>query len=100
MAYDPLPPPEYVTGTGQALVHVHDPSRCQGRWCVIHNPMPGPWDAWPTHWRSDRGIMERVCPHGTGHPVAEDYGRVSGWELVHGCCECPCAPSNYYDDGS
>jgi hypothetical protein len=75
----------YRTGTGQDLVNVHSSRRCRGSWCVIHNPMPGPWSSWPTHWRSDAGIMERICPCGVGHPVVE------GWFLpdalgVHGCC--------------
>lgn len=40
--------------------------------------------------------MERTCPHGIGHPVAEmieyalEHGK--GYELVHGCDGCPCGP--------
>lgn len=59
---------------------------------MIHRPMPGPWESWPTHWRGDRGIMERICTHGTGHPVAESWGYLPDYELIHGCCGCPCAP--------
>ena len=82
----------HVTGSGQEL-DVHKRIDCRGPWCVVHAPMQGPWDLWPTYWRSDRRIMERICPHGTGHPVAEDYGRLPDHELVHGCCGCPCSPN-------
>lgn len=82
----------YHTGTGR-WIRVHGSDRCSGEYCVIHNPMRGPWSSWLTHWRSDRGIMERICPdHGVGHPVAEDYARLPDWELIHGCCGCPCRP--------
>lgn len=92
---------EYVTGTGIRLTHVHEPYLCFGRPCVIHNPMPGPWESWPTHWRADAGKMERLCPCGVGHPLAEDYERLrtnmhEEWKiqvyLSHACCGCPCAP--------
>lgn len=75
----------YVTGTGQHLTQIHPEYRCvTSRWCVIHRPMPGPWSDWPTHWRSDwGGFMERICPCGVGHPVAEDSPRHNWW---HGCC--------------
>lgn len=75
--------------SGQVL-NTHNESECRGQWCAIHLPMPGPWSEWPRMWREDRGIMERICPCGIGHPVAEMYdwaienGR--GFELVHGCC--------------
>ena len=86
----------YTTGTGQKLLYVHNITQCirMDQWvCVIHNPLDGPWRDWPTHWREDRGIMERICPCGVGHPVAESYGSLPGYELIHGCCGCPCAPN-------
>jgi len=87
---------EYTTGTGVKLTAVHEPWRCLGRWCVIHNPMPGPWSDWPTHWRGDTGEMERICPCGVGHPAVESL-RASG---VHGCCgRHRCWPSEYEKDG-
>lgn len=91
----------YVTGTGQELINVHQPYLCVGRPCVIHNPLDGPWSSWPTHWREDAGKMERICPHGVGHPVAEDWARLrqnlhEEWKIqahmVHACDGCPCAP--------
>lgn len=49
-----------------------------------------------THWRGDRGMMERICPHGVGHPdpdhlahIARAYGKASArTESVHGCDGC------------
>lgn len=82
---------DYRTGTGQML-RVHPESKCHTQWCVIHRPMSGPWDGWPTHWRFDREIMERICPHGIGHPAREQsemwarQGREH--EGVHGCDGC------------
>ena len=50
------------------LVNVHDESKCAGRECIIHSPRPRATDEWPQIWREDRGIFERICPHGVGHP--------------------------------
>lgn len=47
----------------------------------------------PQNFRPDRGIMERVCPHGVGHPDPDDHyywsslGRLSEF-LLHGCDGC------------
>jgi hypothetical protein len=54
--------------------------------------MPGVWDEWPTHWRSDRAIMERICPCGVGHPAAEEYMLHNYAVLMHGCCHHACIP--------
>jgi hypothetical protein len=75
----------YVTGTGQRMT-THPLKHCKFRWCVIHNPMPGVWEPWPTHWRTDRNLMERICPCGVGHPAAEEYMIHNYAVLVHGCC--------------
>ncbi len=49
-------------------MNVHDASQCNGRTCIIHNPTDHQMRSWPLHWRSDRGIFERICPHRIGHP--------------------------------
>lgn len=77
----------YVTGTGD-LLKVHDADVCAGDPCIIHNPSDHHMRTWPTHWRPDRGIMERRCPHGIGHPDPDDDGR----DHVHGCDGC-CKPA-------
>jgi hypothetical protein len=80
------------------LVNVHSPGKCAGRACVIHRPSDHHMVDWPLHWRSDRRIMERICPHGIGHPDPDDLayhltrpGRVGERESsVHGCDGCCC----------
>lgn len=90
-------PETHLLESGQTLVNVHPRLECVGEWCPIHRPMPGPWSNWPRQWSDERDIMERVCPHGIGHPVAEMYQwameRGRGFDLVHGCCSsCICSP--------
>ena len=54
--------------TETVLHNVHSPSACAGANCTIHNRSDHHMRSFPQHWRSDRGIMERICPHGVGHP--------------------------------
>lgn len=68
----PVTGEEYTTGTGQRLANVHHPTQCAGRHCAIHNPSEHVMDLFPTHWRGDHGLMERICPHGIGHPDPDD----------------------------
>jgi hypothetical protein len=87
---------EYITGTGQKVL-VHDGTTCQGH-CCIHNPSDHHMKDWPTNWRQDRGMMERMCSHGVGHPdpddlafkrsVAKKFKRSSYDDGVHGCDGC------------
>lgn len=80
---------------GAVLVNVHPPERCAGRPCVIHAPSDHHMRDWPTNWRGDTRIMERMCPHGIGHPDPDDvaYNESAGrdWIGVHGCDSC-CQP--------
>lgn len=78
---------------GIRLQNVHSDAVCVGRACVIHNPTNHPMSHWQLHWRSDRGIFERICTaHGVGHPDPDqfDYWRQENrmYEAVHGCCGC------------
>lgn len=83
----------YVTGTGQILTNVHPLTMdCITEGCVIHNPSD-PHQDWPTHWRYDRHIMERICPHGIGHPDRDDtnFRKRHGMDDadgIHGCDGC------------
>ena len=86
---------KYTTGTGQKLT-VHSKNKCEGSFCTIHNPSDHIMRDWPTHWRDDRGLMERICKHGVGHPDPDDlaYRKLIGvggkYDGVHGCCGCCC----------
>ena len=56
---------EYLLPTGQLLVNVHEPDKCRGEWCVIHNPLDT-YDRERLHWRADKGLFEVICEHGVG----------------------------------
>ena len=75
-----------------ALRNVHDPAGCEGEVCPIHTPTEHHMRRWPLHWRDDRGILERICRHGCGHPDPDHFPRWDecGWgaNAVHGCCGC------------
>lgn len=84
----------WESSTGQLML-VHAKARCSG-YCAIHNPSDTHMKSWPTYWRADRGLMERTCEHGIGHP---DPDQVRFWykiydtnraeaETVHGCDGC------------
>jgi len=64
--------------------------------CVIHNQTDHHMQWWPLHWRSDRGIFERICSHGIGHPDPDQgpYWKATDqdWQFVHGCDGC-CSPT-------
>lgn len=86
---------EYTTGKGQRLL-VHSKASCKGEHCVIHNPSDHPMRDFPTYWRTDRALMERICPHGIGHPDPDDIefkrqlkgDEYAANESVHGCDGC------------
>jgi hypothetical protein len=83
--------------TGFETITVHDRSEnCQTYGCVIHNPSKHPMSDFPLHWRYDVKLMERICPHGVGHPdpdAIEFTRRSIGAETArvranHGCDGC------------
>lgn len=79
---------EFTTGMGQRLM-VHSQEACKGDNCVIHNPSDHSMRDFQTYWRQDRGIMERICTHGIGHPDPDDLTvRTYKHERVHGCDGC------------
>ena len=81
-----------VQTTDVVLRNVHPESACTGTFCVVHNPSPHHMRTWKLNWRDDRGLMERICPHGVGHPDPDSlafhvrHGRT--WQGIHGCCGC------------
>lgn len=87
-----------LENTDMTLINVHVPYLCAGRTCVIHNMTNHHMRAFPQVWRADRQFMERICPHGVGHPdpdqweyLVEKYGeKTAKTEMVHGCCQGGC----------
>lgn len=75
-----------ILWTHKAEVCANDPA------CVIHDPSDHHMRDFPLHWRDDRGLMERICPHGVGHPDPDglafhlEAGR--DYMGVHGCDGC------------
>lgn len=74
------------------LINVHPPAACEGRACCIHNPSDHPLKDAPMHWRADKRVMERICPHGIGHDDPDDYAYRKAIDSrasdVHGCDGC------------
>jgi hypothetical protein len=75
------------------LVGVHSPDACAPQYaCPMHRPTEHHMRGWEVVWRADRGILERVCAHGVGHPDPDQfsYWKANGMEAeaVHGCCGC------------
>lgn len=78
------------------LLNVHDPERCDGRYCSVHKRSDHSMRSFPQIWRWDRGIMERICPHGIGHPDPDEMSYLASLlpeEIVyangvHGCDGC------------
>lgn len=98
-----------LTGEFRDLIVLHDGSTlvthgrraCRGRTCSVHNPSDHALREAPLHWRDDRRLMERLCPHGIGHPdpdhvsfVRLTYGAGHAFTAgVHGCDGCCRGPS-------
>lgn len=70
---------------GGEYIYAHGIEKCNPDPCCIHNPSEHHMRLWPQHWRADRGIMERTCPHGVGHPDPDD---ISNTDKIHGCDGC------------
>lgn len=66
------------------LCRVHASAACAGRPCPLHNRTDHHMRGFPQHYREDRGFMERICPHGVGHPDPDCIRA----DPVHGCDGC------------
>jgi hypothetical protein len=69
---------------------------CRTYGCCIHNVTNHHMKSWMQNWRNDRKMMERICPHGIGHPDPDHmswFERTHGkeaasYEGIHGCDGC------------
>lgn len=62
----------------------HSPDKCKGHHCPVHNPSNHHMRKFKLNFRHDRGITERICKHGVGHPDPDDIST----DKTHGCCGC------------
>lgn len=73
---------------GEELL-AHTKKQCLGTYCTIHKFSDHHMVKWTQHWRGDRGIMERICAHGIGHPDPDDIRITNGSDDgTHGCDGC------------
>lgn len=70
------------------LNNTHESDQCWRGPCTIHNRSDHPMRSFPQHWRSDRGLMERICEHNVGHPDPDIPHDKSSYEWVHACDGC------------
>lgn len=67
----------------------HPAGQCIGAVCPLHKRTEHSMRSFPQHWRGDRGLMERICPHGIGHPDPDDPKLITDdGEGIHGCDGC------------
>jgi hypothetical protein len=90
-------PLESVTIVGGERLRAHPKDRCAGdERCAIHKPTQHSMSEFPQHFREDTGIMERICPHGVGHPdpdhlwfITKMFGeKLAHTQSIHGCDGC------------
>jgi hypothetical protein len=76
-----------VAGPGEEMLLTHPRWRCEGREipCCIHSPSDHHMRTWKMDWRDDTGVMERICPHGTGHPDPDHMTYVRSLTPEHKC---------------
>lgn len=91
--YNPETTLTEVVGQPGVILRTHNPGACaHDDSCSIHKPSNHLLSGAPLNWRTDRGIMERICEHGVGHDDPDDltYRRSIGREAsgTHGCDGC------------
>ena len=69
-------------------MQVHDSDSCAGEYCTLHNRSNHSMRSFPQHWRGDKALMERTCPHGIGHPDPDEINLNINSRNVHGCDGC------------
>lgn len=67
------------------VLWVHRKKECKGQACPIHRRSKHHMRKWPQHWRPS--LMERICPHGIGHPDPDDL-MADSWSTRHSCDGC------------
>lgn len=87
---------EHNAAQSARLLNVHSRKLCDGQVCCIHNRSAHTMRRFKQIWRDDRSLMERVCPHGVGHPDPDHLAYIASLrgseyaqeEAIHGCDGC------------
>lgn len=93
----------FILNSGQCI-RAHKAGDCIEP-CTLHSPSNHHMVTWMLIWREDAGILERLCPHGIGHPdpdMLNFFRRKLGKDEVHpgeihGCDGC-CQPESEKSD--
>lgn len=76
----------------EKLRDVHPSTVCEGRPCIIHNPINGEFRSMPIEWDNDLGAFGRICMHNLWHPDPSQFAfwRLYGMEsrATHPCDRC------------
>lgn len=81
-------PETFTTSFNQKLNNVHDYGTCIGEFCVIHKWSNHAMVNFPQFWRDDKKMMERICPHGVGHPDPDEPRLDIAGRGIHACDGC------------
>jgi len=68
-------------------IWVHNETLCDGQKCTIHRRSNHHMRSFKQYWRNDSMIMERICPHGIGHPDPDEPA-LDTIKYSHGCDGC------------
>lgn len=74
--------------SSEILINTHGSGACTGGVCPLHRRSRHSMRGFPQNWREDRGLMERICPHGIGHPDPDDVKSRDAAERSHACDGC------------
>lgn len=80
--------PFWTPHKSDQLFLTHGSAECKGRHCCVHNPSEHHMRDWYQFYRTDTGVMERVCSHGVGHPDPDQPWPKDDPRWVHGCDGC------------
>ena len=89
-------PPLWNPVDSSRLLTVHDPEKCAGKPCCVHNPSDHHMKDWPQNYLDDTGVTERICPHGIGHPDPDQPWPKDDYRWIHGCDGC-CRPPKKHE---
>ena len=67
----------------------HLPNVCvDDKKCTMHATSDHSMRSFPQHFRWDKMLMERTCPHGVGHPDPDEINLDKNGRASHGCDGC------------